>query len=112
MSDENRSDALAVAATQFDYRSRLDTILGSAFVVLFPVDPRRWALMFQNNGPDNALISFEPIGSNPAQVIVIPGNLPTILTFRDLGPLIQQSPVVIAPGGTAVLNSWSIFKNG
>lgn len=105
---------LSEIAVQWDYLDTVISLNAPAFTDVFPADLRRVTLILQTQGPDAVLIGFRPLSNTQAGIFIWPSERPTVIDFRDYGPIVQQ-PVFATPFGTAgnaTLQAFSVFKNG
>lgn len=105
------ADRINQVIQEFSFDSRFVTVLGSVTNTPFLADPRRVTLMVSNNGPDTVQVYIGPTTSPLSPVFVKPVDPPLILPFRDFGPYMQGQVNLLAPGGTAGVSVFTIFKS-
>lgn len=105
------ADQLTELIALYSYDSRFTTVLGSITNTPFLADPRRITLMVSNNGPDTAQLYLGPTSSPLTPIFVKAIDPPLIMPFRDFGPLMQQQVNFLAPGGSANVSVFVIFRS-
>lgn len=109
----NGPEAITIASTLWSYQDGVFEVQTAGAVSVWPADARRVTLVFQTQGPDAVLIAFRPVVNTQGAIFIWPGQRPTVLTFREYGPIVQQEVFAIPFGtaGNATLQSFNVYRN-
>lgn len=92
----------------YTWDSFVFTVTGSIPVQAINADGKRIGLLFSNGGTGAIQVNFGPPGDLTKPIHIYPDKNPTLLRFSDVGPLVQQSLTLLAPGTAGVISIYTI----